>query len=325
MYSIIGITGRVGGGAASRLLGMGKQVRAVVRDEAKGRVWASKGAAVAVADMTDGDGLGRAIAGSEAVFVMLPPLFDPSPGFPEAKGLIDSLSAALRQSEAKRIVALSTIGAHVTRPNLLNGLQMMEESFMHLPMPVTFLRPGWFMENHAGDVASAIGEGIIHSYLQPIEHAIPMVATKDIGTLAGSLLLESWSGKRVVELEAMTRVSSADIAATLTDILGKPVKADPVPRAQWEKIFRAQGMKNPTPRIQMIEGFNEGWIEFEGGFEGSVKGQTSLKTVLEGMVRDARPHSGSAGRKISVDHPTNDLTMGRSVSNSCRQSSHNEI
>jgi hypothetical protein len=38
----------------------------------------------------------------------------------------------------------------------------------------------------------------------------------------------------------------------------------------------------------MIEGFNEAWIEFEGGFEGSVKGQTSLKTVLEEMVRDAR-------------------------------------
>jgi uncharacterized protein YbjT (DUF2867 family) len=291
MFSIIGITGRVGGGAASRLLGLGKQVRAVVRDEAKGHVWASKGASVAVADMTDGDDLGRAIAGSEAVFVMLPPLFDPSPGFPEAKGQIDSLSVALRQSEAKRIVALSTIGAHVTRPNLLNGLHMMEESFRQLPMPVTFLRPGWFMENHAGDVSSAISEGIIHRYLQPIEHAIPMIATKDIGALASTLLLESWSGTRVVELEAKTRVSSADIAATLTDILGNPIKAEPVPRVRWEEVFRAQGMKNPTPRIQMIEGFNEGWIEFEGGFESSIKGQTSLKTVLEEMVRDARKRS----------------------------------
>ena len=44
MFSITGITGRVGGGAASHLLGMGKQVRAVVRDEAKGKVWASKSA-----------------------------------------------------------------------------------------------------------------------------------------------------------------------------------------------------------------------------------------------------------------------------------------
>src|ERR1700689_4291148 len=273
MFSIIGITGRVGGGAASRLLGMGKQVRAVVRDEAKGQVWASKGASVAVADMTDGDGLGRAIAGSEAVFVMLPPLFDPSPGFPEAKGLIDSLSVALRQSEAKRIVRLSTIGAHVTRPNLLNGLHMMEEAFSQLPMPVTFLRPGWFMENHAGDVSSALSEGIIHSYLQPIEHAIPMIATKDIGALAGTLLLESWSGKRVVELEAETRVSSADIATTLTELLGKPIKAEPVPRTRWEEVFRAQGMKNPTPRIQMIEGFNEGWIESKVDSKAPSKGR----------------------------------------------------
>jgi hypothetical protein len=50
---------------------------------------------------------------------------------------------------------------------------------------------------------------------------------------------------------------------------------------QWKELFRAQGMKNLTPRIQMIEGFNVGRIEFEGGFEGSVKGETSLKTVLE--------------------------------------------
>ena len=84
------------------------------------------------------------------------------------------------------------------------------------------------------------------------------------------------------------RVCSADIAATLADIRGKPVKAEPVPRAGWEAVFRAQGVKNPRPRIQMIEDFNEGWIEFEGGFEGAVKGQTSLKTVLEEMVRYAR-------------------------------------
>jgi uncharacterized protein YbjT (DUF2867 family) len=152
-------------------------VCAVVRDEAKGHVWASKGATVAVADMTDGEGLGR-YSGLRCSLRYVAPLFDPSPGFPKAKGQIDSLSVALRQSEAKRIVALSTIGAHVTRPNLLNSLPVMEESFRQLPMPVTFLRPGWFMENHAGDVSSVISEGIIHSYLQPIEHAIPMIATK---------------------------------------------------------------------------------------------------------------------------------------------------
>ena len=74
---------------------------------------------------------------------------------------------------------------------------------------------------------------ISHQKLELIEHTIPMIATKDIGALGGALLLESWSGKRAVELEAKTGVSSADIAATLTDLLGKPAKAEPVPRARW--------------------------------------------------------------------------------------------
>jgi hypothetical protein len=65
-------------------------------------------------------------------------------------------------------------------------------------------------------------------------------------------------------------------SGTLTEILGRPGKAEPVPRARWEEVYPAQGMKNPTPGIQVIEGFDEGWIEFEGGFEGYVKGQTSL-------------------------------------------------
>lgn len=42
MFAIIGITGRVGGDAAGRLLGMSKEIRAVARDEA--HAWASKGA-----------------------------------------------------------------------------------------------------------------------------------------------------------------------------------------------------------------------------------------------------------------------------------------
>jgi hypothetical protein len=36
-----------------------------------------------------------------------------------------------------------------------------------------------------------------------------------------------------------------------------------VPRETWESLFKSQDMKNPTPRIKMLDGFNEGWIEFE--------------------------------------------------------------
>ena len=42
MYAVTGITGKVGGMVAQTLLATGKKVRAVVRDEAKGRPWADK-------------------------------------------------------------------------------------------------------------------------------------------------------------------------------------------------------------------------------------------------------------------------------------------
>ena len=57
-----------------------------------------------------------------------------------------------------------------------------------------------------------------------------------------------------------------------------------VPRDTWEGLFASQGMKNPTPRAQMLDGFNEGWIEFENGQQGSRKGHTELKTVLQQLV-----------------------------------------
>jgi hypothetical protein len=43
-------------------------------------------------------------------------------------------------------------------------------------------------------------------------------------------------------------------------------------------------MKNPTPRVRMLDGFNEGWIEFEEGAAGSRKGSVDLETVLRGLI-----------------------------------------
>jgi NAD(P)H dehydrogenase (quinone) len=59
---------------------------------------------------------------------------------------------------------------------------------------------------------------------------------------------------------------------------------DAVPRETWEQLFRSQGMKNPTPRIRMLDGFNDGWIEFENGDAGSRRGEVALKSVLQSLV-----------------------------------------
>ena len=79
-----------------------------------------------------------------------------------------------------------------------------------------------------------------------------------------------------------------EIAAAFANLLGHPVKAGAVPRETWESLFKSQGMRNPTPRIQMLDGFNQGWIEFEGGQAGSLKGNVALGTVLRALIERER-------------------------------------
>jgi NAD(P)H dehydrogenase (quinone) len=111
-----------------------------------------------------------------------------------------------------------------------------------------------------------------------------MVATADIGRLAAELLQETQPGHRVVELEGPRRVTPNEIAATFADLLDRPVRMEAVPRESWEPLFRSQGMKNPVPRIQMLDGFNQGWIDFEFGESASRKGGVALKTVLRSLL-----------------------------------------
>ncbi len=92
---------------------------------------------------------------------------------------------------------------------------------------------------------------------------------------------------RVVELEGPRRVTPNDLAAAFAQILGHPVAAEVVKRDTWEALFRSQGMKEPMPRMRMLDGFNEGWIAFEGKDADIVKGEVELETVLSNLVSQA--------------------------------------
>jgi uncharacterized protein YbjT (DUF2867 family) len=284
MYAITGITGNVGGEVARTLFAAGLPVRAVVRNPEKANAWAQRGCEIAVADINDVDALTTAFQGAEGAFILVPPNFDPAPGFPEAHAIAAILRSALERARPDRVVYLSTIGAQASQTNLLTQHNILEQELRQLSIPIAFLRPAWFMENFAWDVAPARELGVVPSYLQPLEKPVPMVATADIGRVAAELLQERWNGARVVELEGPRRVAPDEIAMTFAKILGRPVRMEIVPRASWESLFRSQGMKNPTPRIQMLDGFNEGWIAFESGEANIRSGSTPLKTVLQALV-----------------------------------------
>ncbi|HXW29353.1 MAG TPA: NmrA family NAD(P)-binding protein [Xanthobacteraceae bacterium] len=281
-HAVTGITGKVGGAVTQTLLAASKKVRAVVRDEAKCKAWADRGCQVALASIGDADALTAAFAGTDGVFLMTPPNYDPEPGFPQTRSNAVAIESAIAAARPGKVVFLSTVGAHVAEPNLLNNSKMTEEMLRGSPVPVAFLRAGWFMENASWDVEAA-RKGVIPSFLQPLDHEIPMVATVDIGRAAAALLQDSWSGVRIVELEGPRRYSAADIGRSFAAALGHEIRMEPVPRETWEQLFRSQGMKNPMPRIRMVDGFNEGWIDFERTGEHR-RGAVTLDTVIAGLT-----------------------------------------
>ena len=288
MYTITGITGKVGGILAHKLLEAGQPVRAVVRDAAKGQAWADRGCEVAIAEMEDAEALAKAFTGSEAVFILPPSEFDPEPGYPEAQRVIDAVVAALKAARPVRVLCLSTIGADAREDNLLTQRTMMEVELSTLSIPVTFLRPAWFLDNALWDLAPARDEGVIRSFLTPADKPVAMVSTEDIGRIAAELIQQDWTGKRVVELEGPARISPNDLARAFANALGQPVRVEIVPHDTWETLFRKQGMKNPLPRMRMLDGFNEGWIDFPGNGDLALKGIVSVDTAISNLVKSNR-------------------------------------
>jgi NAD(P)H dehydrogenase (quinone) len=284
MYAITGITGQVGGAVAQALLNTGEAVRAVVRNEEKGQHWTALGCEVAIADIMDSKALAKAFQGTKGGFLMTPPNYDPEPGFPQTHEIVRSILAALQESKLEKLVFLSTVGAHVKETNLLNNAGIIEEALRKTGISIGLLRAAWFMENASWDKVAA-STGVIPSFLQPLDHPIPMVATQDIGNMAATMLREDWTGTRVLELEGPERYSAEDIAAAFTRALGHEVRMEALPHDAWESLFRSQGMNYPMPRIRMIDGFNEGWIDFERNGK-HIMATTSLDEVIANLVKN---------------------------------------
>jgi NAD(P)H dehydrogenase (quinone) len=277
IYAVMGITGQVGSAVAETLIAQGDQVRAIVRDTGKARAWAAKGVELAEADYDDPTGLGAALESANAVFVMIPPNFAPSPDFREPRKTIESVGAALERAKPEKIVYLSSIGAQQThRLGLITALHLLEERIDALSIPTAALRAAWFMENTVWDIPAAREKGKFFSYLQPLDADFALVGTKDIGRIAVEVLHEDWSGHRHIEVAGPRRYTPRQIAEALASALETPVEPVAVPRDTWD--FNA-------PRAEMVDAFNSHWIDFGVPGTEHIKGTDELKDVIASVVR----------------------------------------
>lgn len=300
MFAILGITGNVGGATARALLEAGEKVRGMVRDKARAAHWARQGVELVEGDLNDIGRLTAAIRGCDGVLVMVPPYFAPAPGFPETKGVVANIKAALTAAKPKRAVYLSSVGAHRERGlGLITQSHLLEQEMRTRPGANAFIRAAWFLENHQWDVRPAQVCGQIDAYLAPANRGISMVATNDIGALAAQTLQQEWSGNRILELEGPQKYSPDDAAAAFAKLLGRPVKANPIQRSEWQRRFVEQGTAEDrtAPRIEMLDGFNSGWIDFEGGTAERCKGKSTMEEVIKNLIaKSPAPGGAEAGR-----------------------------
>ena len=288
MFLVLGITGKVGGATARHLLGAGRQVRALVRDPRKAAAWARQGVELREGDFADSAGLAAALQGVEGTFLMLPPFFTPGPGFPEAKAIVDNFRDAVHRSNPGRIVALSAVGSQQTSGlGMITATHLLEAGLNDPGCPISFVRAGSFLENYVQSLDRAFSTGVFDTYLTPTERGFPMVATDDIGSQVARLLVDGWSGRKLVELGS--RISSDDLARAMGEVLGRPVQARAVPREQWTASLEARGMPAGfiEPYLEMEDGYNSGWIDFGVPGAEQVSGTTGPAQVF-GQARKAQ-------------------------------------
>jgi NAD(P)H dehydrogenase (quinone) len=289
MFTVMGITGKVGGAVAENLLAAGKAVRGVVRNPEKAKAWGDRGVELVQSAYDDPAALAKAFAGAQGVFAMIPPDFAPDPGLPDQKRTIAAIREALEQAKPGRAVFLSSIGSE--QPSglgLITSTHLMEQATRTLPIPVAYLRAGSFMENWLGAMDYVRATGEMPFFYAPLQRKFPLVASRDIGLTGAKVLQESWTGERVLEVDGpQGGTDLLETAAAFGRALGREVKAVQLPEAAWQSVLEGMGMPADHTGfyIEMVKSFNSGWIHFGNSGTETFHGQTTITAFAQGSVK----------------------------------------
>lgn len=281
MFFVAGVTGQVGGATAERLLAAGRSVRTVSRDPAKARRWCERGVEVVVGDLTDPNAFAAALDEVEGAFLLNPPLMAPSSDYREAKANLAGFEEALRRCPPPRLVVLSSVGSEKSGgTGNIGTTRFIEKASRAMPFPVCIVRAGGFIENYLHSMSRAAETGWLDTFYSPTERPLPTVATADLGTEIARLLIEGWSGRKIVEVGSYR--SPDEVAAGMSEVFGSPVRARAVPRDRWPAVLEAMGLPAGGTGVyeEMMDGFNSGWIDWGAPGAERIEGRTTPEQVF---------------------------------------------
>ncbi|SEF00493.1 Uncharacterized conserved protein YbjT, contains NAD(P)-binding and DUF2867 domains [Burkholderia sp. WP9] len=216
---VTGSTGVVGTQVLDHLAGSGAQVRALTRTPEKAQF--PEGDTAVQGDLSDVDGLRRAMSGVSTLFLLAPNAAD------ELTQALQALSVA-REAGVKGVVYLSVFkGADYVDVPHFTGKHTVERMIEHCDLPATVLRPAYFIQNDVRQKEPLLTHGV---YGMPIgAKGISMVDVRDIGEAAARELLRRERAadrlpRETYELVGPEAITSESVASIWADVLGRAVR-----------------------------------------------------------------------------------------------------
>lgn len=247
MNIVVGASGRVGQALVRELKKREMAVTAVIRDEGKTKLF-DKGVRVCVANIFNADSLIKTFSGGSTVFLITPENMHSQDVIGDAEKVIENYRKAIIKSGIKRVIGLSSMGAHIGEGsgNLFISYKL-ERAFSDLPIQTTFIRPAYYYSNWIGYLDVAREHGILPTFFEPSQK-IAMIAPEDVAQFAAMVICSEALSAPIYELTGPATYSSNDVAQFFGEYLNREVIAQQIPKEQWIPTLTSVGFSDNAAR-----------------------------------------------------------------------------
>ncbi len=239
--AIIGATGQLGGHAINALLARDvapADILALGRNSDRLAELAGRGLRTATVDLDDIAATAATLTGIESLLLIS--VGGPGQGLEPRRNTV----TAAQTAGVQHLVYTSALRASTTTLVLAAEHKATEEVITASGIPATFLRNGWYTENHEADFRAAQQRGVIANSIGA--GRIATATRADYAEAAAVVLTTPGHQGKAYELSGDTVWNFTEFAATASDILGSPVRYDALSSADEQEQLRAAGLDDAT-------------------------------------------------------------------------------
>lgn len=236
MILVTGAAGKTGTAVIRALVDHGEEIRAFAhRPDQAGELKAIGVKATVIGDMRDEKTVRNAVQAVRAVYHIPPNMH------PDEIAVGTSLIDAAADAGVEHFVYHSVLHPQTeAMPHHWKKLRV-EEHLLEADLRSTILQPAAYMQNVLGYWDTITEDG---TYAVPyaVDTTLSMVDLEDVAHAAADVLTAEGHEGAIYELVGTGAMTQSEIATILSRELGSSVRAEAVPREEWEANVRANGM-----------------------------------------------------------------------------------